>query len=94
LRTGKTVEGATVSTLASVMSTAEAVSVAFASMVHADYYEQGDVRPEHLVQSLIGSALKDATDDAAKLRHYFTHAVQARSGPRWREYYEAPHLLP
>jgi MoxR-like ATPase len=94
LRTGKTVEGATVSTLASVMSTAEAVSVAFASMVHAHYYEQGDVRPEHLVQSLIGSALKDATDDAAKLRHYFNHAVQARSGPRWREYYEARHLLP
>jgi MoxR-like ATPase len=94
LRSGKTVEGSAVESLTTVMSTAEAVAVAFSSMVHAHYYEGGKIRPVHLVHSLMGSALKDAPEDADKLRHYFNHAVQARAGAHWREFYEARQVLP
>jgi MoxR-like ATPase len=94
LRSGKTVEGAQVEPLTTVMSTAEAVGVAFSSMAHAHYYDGGAVRPRHLVHALLGSALKDAPEDAGKLRHYFNHAVKSRSGKLWREYYEAREALP
>jgi MoxR-like ATPase len=94
LRNGKTADGKSVDSLSTVMSTAEAVSVAYGAMLHAHYYENGRVRPEHLVHSLTGSALKDAAEDAAKLRHYFNHAVKERSGDLWREYYEARQFLP
>jgi MoxR-like ATPase len=94
LRGGRTVEGAKVDSLSTVMSTAEAVSVAFSAMVHAHYYSHdGRVRPAHLVHSLMGSALKEATEDSNKLQHYFNHAVKGRSGPLWNEYYEARQAL-
>ncbi len=93
LRSGKTKEGSVVEPLTTVMSTAEAVCVAFSSVLHAHYYEGGEIRPEHLVHSLMGSALKDAPEDAAKLRHYFNHAVKERSGGLWKEFYEARQVL-
>jgi MoxR-like ATPase len=94
LRSGKTAEGSSVESLTTVMSTAEAVTVAFSSMLHAHYYESGKIRPVHLVHSLMGSALKDTPEDASKLRHYFNHVVQGRSAPHWREFYDARNELP
>jgi hypothetical protein len=63
-------------------------------VLHAHYYDGGVVRPEHLVHSLMGSALKDAPEDATKLRHYFNHVVKGRSGSLWQEFYEARQILP
>lgn len=94
LRNGKTADGHKVETLTTVMSTAEAVGVAFSSMAHAHYYGGGELRAEHLVHSLLGSVLKDTAEDAAKLRHYFNHAVKDRRGAHWRAYYEARQVLP
>ena len=94
LRSGKTAEGNALETLSTVMSTAEAVSVGFAAAMHAYYYDEGRVRPAHVVQSLSGSALKDSPDDAKKLRNYFHHVVKERRGRVWREYYESRNLLP
>ena len=71
------------------MSTAEAVSVGYAAGIHAYYYGNGRVTPDHLVQSLIGSALKEAADDVKKLRHYFDQAVRARQEDSWQAYYQA-----
>jgi MoxR-like ATPase len=89
LRTGKTAEGQAMETLTTAMSTAEAVSTGFAAGIHAYYYSAGEVHPEHLVQYVVGSALKDAPDDLKKLRHYFNHVVKERSGKAWQAYYEA-----
>jgi MoxR-like ATPase len=94
LRAGKTAEGKALETLSTVMSTAEAVSVGYAAGIHAYYYGGGGITPEHLVHSLLGSALKDAPEDVKKLHHYFNHVVKDRRGNLWREYYEARrHLL-
>ena len=89
LRTGKTSDGKALEPLSTAMSTAEAVSVGYAAGLHAYYFEDGAVAPSHLLQSLLGSALKDAPDDVKKLRHYFEHVVKSRKGEKWRAFYEA-----
>jgi MoxR-like ATPase len=93
LRTGKTAEGKALETLTTAMSTAEAVSTAYAACLHASYYADGELRPEHLVQHVAGSALKDAPDDLKKVHHYFNHVVKDRSGRAWKAYYEARKFL-
>ena len=89
LRAGKAQEGGSIEQLSSAMSTAEAVSVGYAAGIHAYYYADGRVQPDHLVQSLVGTALKDAPEDLKKLRHYFEHVVKARKGAAWKAFYEA-----
>jgi len=94
LRGGKTAEGSALEPLTTALSTAEAVSAGYAAGLHAYYYGGGEVRPEHLVQHLVGSATKDSPDDLKKLRHYFNHVVKDRAGAAWKAYYEArSHLL-
>jgi hypothetical protein len=93
LRAGKTGDGKALEPLSSVMSTAEAVSVGYAAGIHAYYYGGGEVTPDHLVQSLLGSALKDTPEDLKKLQHYFNHVVKARKGDAWTAYYEARRQL-
>lgn len=89
LRAGKTADGKALEPLSSVMSTAEAVSVGYAAGVHAYYYSGGAITPAHLLQSMLGSALKDAPEDRDKLRHYFNHVVKERGGAAWKAFYEA-----
>ncbi len=89
LRNGQTSDGKVIDTLTTAMSTAEAVSTAYAAGIHAYYYGAGEVEPAHLVQHLAGSALKDAPDDVKKLEHYFNHVVKNRRRGAWPAYYEA-----
>ncbi len=86
LREGRTGEGRALEPLTTVMSTAEAVAVGYAAGLQAHYYGAGKLEPEHLVQHLVGTALKDERDDLAKLRHYFDHVVKRRKG-RWKQLY-------
>jgi MoxR-like ATPase len=94
LRTGQSADGDALETLTTAMSTAEAISTGYAAGLHAWYYGGGEVQAGHLVQHLIGTALKDAPDDLKKLRHYFNHAVKGRSGRGWKAFYQARDQLP
>ncbi len=94
LRSGKTREGQSLDSLSTVMSTAEAVSVAYAAGLHAYYYDSGQLTPDHLVHSLTGSALKDTPEDLKKLDHYFNHVVRNRKGAHWQSFYAARKHLP
>lgn len=89
LRTGTTSDGKALEPLSTVMSTAEAVSVGYAAGIHGFYYNQGKVTPEHIVQSLLGSAIKDSSEDVKKLNHYFHQVVKEKSGEAWKQYYAA-----
>lgn len=93
LRVGKTIDGKGMETLSTVLSTAEAVSTACAAGIHAYYYSDGQVQPEHVVQHLVGTVLKDNPDDLKKVRHYFDHVVQKRANPLWKRFYDARHEL-
>lgn len=89
LRTGQTHEGRAFEPLSTVMITAEAVSVGYAAALHSYYYGNSQLTANHLLQSLVGTALKDAPEDLKKLRHYFNHVVKERQGGIWQEYYAA-----
>jgi MoxR-like ATPase len=92
LRAGKTEDGKGMEPLSTVLSTAEAVSTACAAGIHAYFYGDGIVKPEHVVHHMVGTVLKDNPDDVKKVRHYFDHVVHKRSG-LWQQFYDARHEL-
>lgn len=89
LRNGQTLDGRSTDRLAAtVMSTAEAVSVAHAMGVHAYYYRNGAMQIDDLVHFLIGAALKDNKDDQRRMKHYFETEVVNKKGAHWKKVYE------
>ena len=96
LREGKTTDGQTMDRLSVPMSTAEAVSVAYALGVRSHFL--GDdgrgATPADLVECLIGAAIKTDSEDIARLRRYFEQRVAKGTGAHWRAYYEARVRLP
>ena len=93
LRSAKTKEGRALEPLTTAMSTAEAVSTGFAAGLHASYFGNDKISPEHIALHVAATALKDAADDLQKVRHYFNHVVKDRSGWHWQAYYEARKML-
>ncbi|MEC9442318.1 MAG: AAA family ATPase [Myxococcota bacterium] len=89
LRSGKTLGGQAIETLTTVMSTAEAVEVGYASSLHAYYFGKSSVQPDHIVDNIVGAALKENAEDLKKLRLYFNQVVKGRKGKHWQSYYEA-----
>ena len=92
IREGETVDGVKLDRAASVMSTAEAVSVGMNAALHASFFGEAKIEPEHLVLHLAGTAAKDRADDLAVLRAYFEVAVKARASRdvgSWKAYYAA-----
>ncbi len=94
LRNGQTLDGRSTDRLAAtVMSTAEAVSVAHAMGVHAYYYRNGAMQLDDLVYFLIGAALKDNQDDQRRMKHYFETEVANKKEAFWKRVYEQRRLL-
>ena len=89
LRSGKTLGGQAIETLTTVMSTAEAVEVGYASSLHAYYFGKSSVQPDHIVDNIVGAALKENAEDLKKLRLYFNQVVKGRKGEHWQSYYDA-----
>jgi MoxR-like ATPase len=94
LRAGQTVEGQAMDRLSVPMSTAEAVSVAYAVGVRSHFLQNAEASPADLVECLIGAAIKTDAEDVARLRRYFEQRVGKRAGAHWAAYYEARHRLP
>jgi MoxR-like ATPase len=94
LRAGQTVDGQAMDRLTTAMSTAEAVSVAYALGVRSYYLGDGVAAPADLVDCLVGAAVKTESEDLARLRRYFEQRVAKGSGPHWRAYYEARDRIP
>jgi MoxR-like ATPase len=88
LREGVTADGIQVEKPTTVMSTAEAVSVALQASLDAYYYGDGTLTPEHIGRHLVGAVIKDNADDLKKLKHYFDVVVRQRAkeeGGPWAE---------
>jgi len=80
----------------SVMSTAEAVSVYYQTMLGCYYYGESRMRVEPLVENLVGAISKENKDDLDKVKDYFNTVVRDKSnriGGLWKEYYEARKAL-
>ncbi|GGG27430.1 hypothetical protein GCM10007304_46590 [Rhodococcoides trifolii] len=89
LRTGTTSDGTAVEKLSSVMSTAEAVSLAHATGIRG-WFLRGDTGTvADLAESLAGTASKDSAEDAARLGRYIERQAHRYSGSAWHELREA-----
>ncbi len=95
LRNGRTEQGAVVERPSTVMSTAEAVSVAFAAGLDAWHFGEQKVKGEHLARQLVGAVLKDSEDDAKKVRHYLdiVAKTRAKKNAHWKSFYDARGVL-
>lgn len=94
LRAGQTVDGQAIDRLTVPMSTAEAVSVAFATGVRSHFLGSGAPVPADLVECLVGAAIKTDSEDVARLRRYFEQRVSKRKGAHWQAFYDARLRLP
>jgi MoxR-like ATPase len=89
LRAGLTKDGKTkVKPPSSALSTAEAISVLFASSILAQHFGPGKVTPAELSRSLVGAVTKESTDDLKVIREYCETVVKGRAG-LWKELHAA-----
>ncbi|GAA2474286.1 MoxR family ATPase [Streptomyces thermolineatus] len=93
LRGGTTSEGASTDRLSSVMSTAEAVSVAHAAGLRGWFLRGEPGNAADLAACLAGTAAKDSPEDLARLRRYLEQRVPRRRGAQWQALYDARDLL-
>lgn len=92
LREGISSMGHRIDRPAAVMSTAEAVSVFFQTMITGYYYGDDQMSVDCLVQNLVGAVSKENKDDMEKVKGYFNTVVKDKSskeGGLWKQYYEA-----
>jgi MoxR-like ATPase len=96
LRTGRSREGLQIARPEAVMSTAEAVNVAHASLLEATYLGPSTVTGQHVANQLRGVVLKDNAEDGKKFRAYVEHVAKPRAetDPAWRAFYEAARKQP
>jgi MoxR-like ATPase len=80
--------------LSTVMSTAEAVSVAHAVGIRGWYLRGEPGTSADIVECLAGTAAKDNSDDLARLRRYLEQKAPKRRGEQWQALHQARHLLP
>lgn len=95
LRAGQTQEGTAIKGLDAVMSTAEAVNVAYAASLQAQHFNNGKLTPREIAGQLQGVVLKDSQDDVKRVRHYFDTVVRerARRDAQWKEFHDAARAL-
>lgn len=94
LRTGTAGGGRSMDRLSTVMSTAEAVSVAHAVGIRGWFLRGEPGTPEDIVECLAGTAAKDDADDLARLRRYLEQQAPQRNGRQWQALHAARHRLP
>ncbi len=92
LREGVSSLGHRIDKPSAVMSTAEAVSVFYQTMITAYYYDGGQISTDCLVQNLLGAIVKEDGDSLEKIKNYFNTVIKDKSskeGGLWTDYYEA-----
>ena len=76
------------------MSTAEAVSVAYAVGVRGYFLHGGAAQPGDVLECMAGTAAKDSKEDLNRLRQYLEQRVAKKRGAHWQAFYDARHRLP
>lgn len=94
LRTGVSDRGEPMDRMTSVMSTAEAVSVAHAVGLRGWYLRGEAGTAADIVECLAGAAAKDNAEDLARLRRYLEQQVPRKKGPHWKEFHASRFALP
>lgn len=86
LRSGS-VEGTAVERPGTVLSTAEAIDVAFNAACQCWYFGQEQVGPAHLARHLLGTVIKDDDEDRRRFTEYLRVVARQRAGqPQWQDF--------
>jgi MoxR-like ATPase len=95
LRAGQTQDGTAIKGLDAVMSTAEAVNVAYAAALQARHFNDGRLTAREIAGQLQGVVLKDSSDDVKRVRHYFDTVVRERGkrDAQWKTFHDAARAL-
>jgi MoxR-like ATPase len=95
LRGGETREGTAIKAPDTVMSTAEAVNVAYAAALEASYFGDGRLGAREIANQLQGVVLKDNADDLKRVRYYFDTVVRERGrrDGNWKAFGDAARSL-
>lgn len=81
------VEGTAIDPPSTVLSTAEAISVAYSAAVDCHYFGEKRLQPRHLSRYFLGTVIKDDTDDLARFKAYLRVIASKRSEqPEWRDF--------
>lgn len=77
-----------------VLSTAEAISVAYSAAAQCHYFGEDKIKPRHLSQYLVGTVIKDDSDDIKRFHDYLRIVKRKRSdSPLWQDFISAvPHV--
>ncbi len=95
LRTGQSAEGIAIDKPSTVMSTAEAVSVAFNSAMEARYFADGKADAATVARNLVGAVLQDDPNNRGVMARYLDTVVRPRAAKNrhWAEVLNARALL-
>jgi MoxR-like ATPase len=94
LRTGVSDRGEPMDRMTSVLSTAEAVSVAHAVGLRGWYLRGEAGTAADIIECLAGAAAKDNAEDLARLRRYLEQQVPRKKGRHWNELHASRFALP
>jgi hypothetical protein len=91
IREGKTMDGVSIKKPSTALSTAEAISIALDSALHARFFGNGLVGPSHIARNMIGSVVKEDETDRAVLKEYVVLVAKKRAlnDPEWKEFHDA-----
>lgn len=91
LRSGTTKDGGSIKTPDAVMSTAEAVNIAYACALEAHYLGNGTLNAGAVARQLIGVVLKDNVDDIKRMRYYIDNVARerAKQSEAWKAFFDA-----
>lgn len=92
LREGVSSMGHRIDSPSAVMSTAEAVSVYYQTMIGGYYYGDESMDVDSLVQNLVGALSKENKEDLGRVKDYFNTVIKdkaSKDGGLWKQYYEA-----
>ncbi len=92
LREGVSSMGHRIDSPSAVMSTAEAVSVYYQTMIGGYYYGDESMDVDSLVQNLVGALSKENKEDLGRVKDYFNTVIKdkaSKDGGLWKRYYEA-----
>jgi MoxR-like ATPase len=94
LRRGQTIDGrAKVKSPATVLSTAELISVVTSGALLGAFFGDGRASPRDYFAGLVGTVAKEHRDDLGVLKEYVETVVKARSDGLWPAFYGAAHDL-
>lgn len=89
MREGQTRDGTDIKAPDAVMSTAEAVNIAYAAVLEGHYLGEQTLTANAVAKQLIGVVLKDNPDDIQRIRYYLDQVAKprAKKDSLWQDFY-------